>query len=689
MRLTKITIENYRLITNATLDVDEKTTLIVGRNNTAKTSVGAFIQTATSEKGTIAYDDYPLEKRKILRDLLTQFAANEIGGDELREKTPTPAIEFEVDYSAEGDDDNLGALSPFIIDVDENTTAALIRVEYKIKPDDKTLRQLLEPYYFKDGVYDAKNDKAREALADNFAKIFGPTVYAINPNDRNDRQRKDAKELAELFPWKMVRAERTLGEDGNHRDDPLAALIAAYFDANKSEPDPKIAEQIDKLRQEVTQKSQEAEQDFNQRLDALLEQAVGFGYPNAEELQLLVATNLSFDESLKNRTRLLYASNDGDETLPSTRNGLGYKNLIKMEFMLAAYVKELQLRGGACVPLLFIEEPEAHMHPQLQRAFAEYLEKFLENMQNKAGARVQVFLTSHSSHIANTTDFAKIRYAQRTPDGVVYKNLKDFAERNLENTKFIRKYLTLARCDLFFADKIILVEGASECLLLPDMIAKCAERKLFDSQKHKLPAQYYSIIEVGGAYAHLFVPLLEFLGVPSLILTDIDAVGADSKEALVSEGETTSNATLKYWVKRVKGITKKDKQFQVRLETIYNLSRNEKTIGKIHIECQTKENGLCGRSLEEAIRNVNRKRYGLPEVGATEKDIEFNGKNKTGFALELTCGSVENKRRKLPGTTSANTYEIPEYIKSGLRWLNDQLVCTEKSEEDGANEQNV
>ena len=220
---------------------------------------------------------------------------------------PTPALEFEVDYSAEGDDDNLGALSPFIIDVDENTTTALIRVEYKIKPDDKTLRQLLEPYYFKDGVYDVESDKSREALADNFTKIFERIVYAINPNDRNDRQSKEVKELVELFPWKMVRAERTLGEDGNYRDDPLSALIAAFFDANNSEPDPKIAEQIDKLRQEATQKSQEAEQDFNKRLNELLEQAVGFGYPNAEELQLLVATNLSFDESLKNRTRLLYA----------------------------------------------------------------------------------------------------------------------------------------------------------------------------------------------------------------------------------------------------------------------------------------------------------------------------------------------------------------------------------------------
>lgn len=676
MRLTKITIENYRLITNATIDVDEKTTLIVGRNNTAKTSVGAFIQTAATEKANIGYNDYPLAQRQVLRELLTQFAANEIEFDELCEKTPVVAIEFEVDYSAEGNDDNLGALSPFIIDVDENTTTALIRVEYKIKPDEKTLRNLLAPYYFKDGVYKWESDKERAALADNFAKIFAQTVYAVNPNDRNDRQSKDAKELAALFPLRTIYAERILGEDGNCCDDPLAALIATFFDANKSEPDSKIADQIAKLRQAATETSQEAERDFNERLNELLEQAVGFGYPNAEELRLLVATNLSFDEQLKNRTRLFYASNDGEETLPSSRNGLGYKNLVKMEFMLAAYAKELQLRGGACVPLLFIEEPESHMHPQLQRAFAEHLENFLETIQNKADAYVQVFLTSHSSHIANTTDFAKIRYAQRTPDGVVYKNLKDFAESKPENTTFIRKYLTLARCDLFFADKIILVEGASERLLLPDMIAKCDKKGLFNSRTYKLPAQYYSIIEVGGAYAHLFVPLLEFLGIPSLILTDVDSIsgGAKGSKALVSKGKTTSNATLKYWWRRVKNVSESGKSRKIKLSDILELAPNEKTIGKIHIEFQTEENGLRGRSLEEAMRNVNREFYGVAP-NATEKDIEYNGNGKPDFALKLIYERLN--------------YEVPEYIKSGLRWLNDQLVFTEKSKESVVNEQDA
>lgn len=69
-------------------------------------------------------------------------------------------------------------------------------------------------------------------------------------------------------------------------------------------------------------------------------------------------------------------------------------------------------------------------------------------------------------------EFAKVRYAQKSSTGVIYKNLNTFAEANPDNVDFIRKYLTLTRCDLFFADKAIFVEGASERLLLPDIVGR-------------------------------------------------------------------------------------------------------------------------------------------------------------------------------------------------------------------------
>ena len=246
------------------------------------------------------------------------------------------------------------------------------------------------------------------------------------------------------------------------------------------------------------------------------------------------------------------------------------------------------------------------------------------------------------------------------------QNNPTFAEANPDNVDFIRKYLTLTRCDLFFADKAIFVEGASERLLLPDMIGKCESSGIFGACKYPLSAQYYAVIEIGGAYAHKFIPFIDFLGAPCLILTDLDSV-ADrkgkggkivKKSVVVSQGETTSNETIKWWVRRNKGLPDDDTS-KIALSDIIAMTSDDKTKGKCHIEFQTNENGLCGHSLEEAIRNVNRKHYNLGKR-TSEKKLEFTGKSKTDFALDLIY--------------KCSDYCIPDYIKSGLKWLNDQRV---------------
>ena len=464
------------------------------------------------------------------------------------------------------------------------------------------------------------------------------------------------------YRFHAIPAERVLGEDDTQNSS-LGSLISGFFDMSEGDLDPEVAEEIKRLRTIVEKANKNVQKQSDEILSAVVNSSIGFGYPNIEELKLGVTTQLSIDDQIKNQTKLSYISGTANESLPSSYNGLGYKNLIKMEFLLAAFAKDIEKRGVACVPLLFIEEPESHMHPQMQTAFATYLEKFLGKLSD---VKIQTFLTSHSAHIANTMEFAKVRYAQKSSTGVIYKNLNTFAEANPDNVDFIRKYLTLTRCDLFFADKAIFVEGASERLLLPDMIGKCESSGIFGACKYPLSAQYYAVIEIGGAYAHKFIPFIDFLGAPCLILTDLDSV-ADrkgkggkivKKSVVVSQGETTSNETIKWWVRRNKGLPDDDTS-KIALSDIIAMTSDDKTKGKCHIEFQTNENGLCGHSLEEAIRNVNRKHYNLGKR-TSEKKLEFTGKSKTDFALDLIY--------------KCSDYCIPDYIKSGLKWLNDQRV---------------
>ncbi|MCI5893026.1 MAG: AAA family ATPase [Clostridiales bacterium] len=655
MQLSKIRIKNYRLLIDAELDVDKKTTLIIGRNNTAKTSCMDCIDTVLKGKD-FSYNDYPLTKRQNLCSKILEFMEKKIKYDELCEQMDIISVEFIVDYSLDEPDDNLGALSPFIIDVDMDTTTAIVRAEYRLKTEEKALWDLFEKScYDINGNFSPDVQEVHSLISEKFENIFELALYAVNPKNIYDRQIKTKKEVSDLFPLYSIPAERVLGEDGTQNNSSLSSLIADFFDLGEDELSTDIVEEVKKLREVVENANKDVQKNSDKILSTLVNSAIGFGYPNSEELQLGVTTKLNIDDQIKNQTKLSYTDGINGESLPSSYNGLGYKNLIKMEFLLVAFAKEVAKRGETCIPLLFIEEPESHMHPQMQHAFAEYLESFLGKISN---VHIQTFLTSHSAHIANTMDFSKIRYAQKTKTGVIYKNMNIFALENADNMDFIKKYLTLSRCDLFFADKIIFIEGASERLLMPDIIDKCDQEGLFNSVKYKLPAQYYALIEIGGAYAHKFIPFADFLGLPCLILTDIDSMLDGRTKEVVSKGKTTSNATIKWWMREVKSLPQTSRK-QIELAEIIALKDEQKTRGKCHIEFQTTENGLCGRSLEEAIKNVNRKHYKLKEP-VTEDNLKFEEKSKTDFALNLICDYPK--------------YKIPQYIKNGLVWLNNQKV---------------
>ena len=352
MYLSKIRIKNYRLLTNTELDVDLKTTLIVGRNNTAKTSCFECINNVL--KGIpFSFNDYPLSKRKNLYDNLSLFMERQLTFESLYEKIEPISIEFLIDYSLDDPEDNLGALSPFIIDVDEDTTTALIRIEFKLKQDENGLWKSLEGVYYKEGVF-VSNDDAHNEIISHFSKLFELTIYAINPKNTQEMQIKTYKELKELFPFHLIPAERLLGEDGTQNSS-LSSLISDFFNMTEEEFDPSIFDKIKELRTIVAEANVNIQKQSDKLLSDLVKKAIDFGYPNAEELQLGVTTQLSIDEQLKHQTQLSYSAGSNSETLPSKYNGLGYKNLIKMEFLLAAFAKEIEKFGTACIPLLFIE----------------------------------------------------------------------------------------------------------------------------------------------------------------------------------------------------------------------------------------------------------------------------------------------------------------------------------------------
>jgi hypothetical protein len=219
--------------------------------------------------------------------------------------------------------------------------------------------------------------------------------------------------------------------------------------------------------------------------------------------------------------------------------------------------------------------------------------------------------------------------------------------------------MVLARCDLFFADKAILIEGTVERLLLPQMIVEVAEDLLH---------QYVSVIEVGGAYAHLFRGMLEFLNVQTLIITDLDAVDpADARKAAkVASGLKTSNQTLVKWLPALGTI-----------DELLTATAAQKTDGRVSVAFQIPEapGGSTGRSFEEAFILANSSalatvttplsieallvsgatRLTEAEIQAQSYEIAAGIKKKTDFAFDIL---------------TLDAWTTPRYIKEGLEWLN-------------------
>ena len=669
MYLTKINIKNFRLILDASIDFDKELTLIVGKNNSGKTSCMHFIKKIFNEE-KFCYDDYPVTKRKRLFDLVISYFQGKLTFEELQEKFEEPSIRFYVDYSEEPEEKSLGALSSFIIDIDSEINSAEIEATYKFDILEDSFRTCFEKYYNeKDSDYRYLKAEWRRF----FSRCFSLRVYAINPKYQIYKQSVSIKELKELFPFYAITAERILGENAEESlqdKNAINRLVNSYFCADVNALDEGIREDLVELREKINKANIEIQNESSKALSKVISKSVGFGYPNSEQLKLGVKTEINIDNSITSRAELTYNLGDVGESLPATHNGLGYKNLINIEIALYEFSKRLEIEKSRNIPLLFIEEPESHMHPQMQRLFAEYVGTFVSKLSK---FEIQIIITTHSPHIANTVNFAQIRYVKKQVkkqgNTVIFKNLKTFVEQeNKHNLDFIRKYLTISRCDLFFADKVILIEGTSERLLIPDMVEKCFTKGLFGSSEYSLNSQYYSLIEVGGAYAYKFIPFIDFLGVPCLILTDIDSVDTKNKRCLVSNGVKSSNATINNWINFVKmkgggsvtnlgEIINLSKKKEITLDEISNLSDDLKTINKIHIEYQVKEaNGFCGRSLEESIINVNPFKHDDGERITKEEDLAFSG-NKTDFALNLIM--------------NYSNYTVPKYIQDGLVWLNE------------------
>lgn len=142
-----------------------------------------------------------------------------------------------------------------------------------------------------------------------------------------------------------------------------------------------------------------------------------------------------------------------------SQNGLGYNNLIYTATVLGDIKRRKEISDQEYT-LLLIEEPEAHLHPQFQKTFFNYLRLLDERNE------FQIIVTSHSPTIAAKTDLNLLTILENHENKIYATQIKDI---NLDEVdlKYLQKFLDVTKSQLFFSNGVILVEGISESLLIP------------------------------------------------------------------------------------------------------------------------------------------------------------------------------------------------------------------------------
>jgi predicted ATP-dependent endonuclease of OLD family len=358
---------------------------------------------------------------------------------------------------------------------------------------------------------------------------------------------------------------------GSRLSDQLRSYYAKHLDPTKG-ADPKDLGALQAI---------EAAQDaFDKRLTESFKDAFaeveGMGYPGVTDPRPRVSTRLKAIDGLNHSAAISFEvdviTEDGAATpllrLPEANNGLGYQNLISMIFRLMsfrdAWMRVGKASKGAAITsteplhLVLVEEPEAHLHAQVQQVFIKKAYAVLrahEDLGESKKLRTQLVVSTHSSHVAHETSFSCLRYFRRLPAGLAAKvpvstviNLSEVFGPGSETERFVTRYLRAQHADLFFADAAILVEGPAERMLVPNFI-----RAHYD----ELNQCYITLLEIGGSHAHRLKPLIDHLGLLTLIITDLDTLdgtGGASVQPVKGANQKTNNATLKTWVPGVEDV---------------------------------------------------------------------------------------------------------------------------------------
>lgn len=319
---------------------------------------------------------------------------------------------------------------------------------------------------------------------------------------------------------------------------------------------------------------------------------------------------------------------------------------------------------------LAIEEPEAHLHPHLQRLIYRNYLQTREDAQARPGPR-SILLTTHSPNVASVAPLANVVVLRQLADEghTVGRSLKGI-KLQTNDREDLERYMDITRGELFFSKAVILVEGDAEKFLLPTL-AKLYDKTLdFD-------AMGISICSIAGTNFAPYVKLLgpKGLDIPFAVLTDFDP-----KNETVSQEDADpddSGVTESYGENRVvnqimQHILDDDVWDQSEFAQVMKIApKHGIFLNEFTFEIDLFRAGAEAQFLKAVKKlSTNKKMHARFEALSTNPD----SLNPSKFLKDIDSIGKGRVAQRLAAVLMEETVDVcPSYIRSALNYLKAKL----------------